>query len=93
LSAGKDFVVVDEGERNDVIEKFKPLKMGMQVSCGVYPKMLEKGFVWKDIKVSGTGVSLNWHGRRRARSRAYADGSCAYADQHTAEIYSIDGWV
>ena len=49
--------VVGKGGGRNVIRKFKPFERGMQVSCGIYPKMLEEGVVWEDTEVSGARVS------------------------------------
>ena len=81
---------MDKGGGSDVIGEFKPFEMGMQVSCGVscgvYPERAEERVVWKNPGSFGAGVSqIGTAEEESDRSRAYAYGSCAYADQYTTE--------
>ena len=77
---------MDKGGARDEIRKFKPFEMGMQVSCSVYPERAEERVVWKNPGVFGAGVSqIGTAEEESDRSRAYAYGSCAYADQYTTE--------
>jgi hypothetical protein len=54
LPTRKILAVVDKGGIKDIMRKFMPFAMGMQVSCGVHAEMLEEGAVWHDRKVSGS---------------------------------------
>src|SRR6266540_5234778 len=79
-----------KGDRNEYIRESEAHGMGMQISCGVHPKVSEESVVSTVEAGTGNGVSRTGATTGERDYRGAPDGrSCAHVDLDSAEAFGV----